>query len=64
MLAIKTGEISFLFFQHIIQFLIGLCEKSSSNNEFLDKLNKTGVITMNNRMMEFAQQLYDKVEHI
>ncbi|XP_078489439.1 pre-mRNA-splicing factor ATP-dependent RNA helicase DHX16-like [Ciona intestinalis] len=59
----KLHDILGLSDKHIIQFLVGLCEKSTSPDEFVHKLRKTGALTMTSQMVDFAMELYDKVPH-
>lgn len=49
--------------RNIAEFVLGLAKKSQSINEYVDKLRDTGAITVNNRVIEFANQLWDKVPH-
>uniref|UniRef100_H2YMB0 RNA helicase n=1 Tax=Ciona savignyi TaxID=51511 RepID=H2YMB0_CIOSA len=59
----KLHDILGLSDKHISHFLIGLCEKSYSPDEFIDRLRKTGALTMTSQMVDFAMELYDKVPH-
>ena len=49
--------------RNIAEFVLGLAKKSQSITEYVDKLRDTGAITVNNRVIEFANQLWDKVPH-
>ncbi|EDV26023.1 uncharacterized protein TRIADDRAFT_24602 [Trichoplax adhaerens] len=49
--------------RNIAEFVVGLAKKSQSINDYVDKLRDTGAITVNNKVIDFANQLWDKVPH-
>ncbi|CAK8673976.1 unnamed protein product [Clavelina lepadiformis] len=59
----KLHEILGLSEKHVIQFLIGLCKKSDSNEDFIRRLRQTDTVTMTSKMVDFAMELYDKIPH-
>jgi len=59
------NEVSvFNVLQHVAQFLIGLCEKSTTSDEFIRKLRATGAVEVTPRMVNFASELFAKVGHV
>uniref|UniRef100_H2YMB1 RNA helicase n=1 Tax=Ciona savignyi TaxID=51511 RepID=H2YMB1_CIOSA len=52
----KLHDILGLSDKHISHFLIGLCEKSYSPDEFIDRLRKTGALTMTSQMVPHRQR--------
>lgn len=47
--------------RYVAQFMIGSAKKSSSSQDFVSRLQQTGTIDINERVIAFAQELYDKV---
>ncbi|KAL5012827.1 hypothetical protein ScPMuIL_011378 [Solemya velum] len=49
--------------KYIGQFLIGLATKSTSIDDYVDRLRETGAIDVNDSVIKFARELWDKVPH-
>lgn len=45
----------------ICEFLVGLCRKSSSPAEFLDKIRETDTIDINDGVRGFANELWSRI---
>lgn len=48
--------------RYVAQFMIGLAQKSSAAQDFVDRLERTGTIDIDQRVTAFAQELYNKVQ--
>lgn len=42
-------------------FMIGTAKKSLSSQDFVSRLQQTGAIDINEKVIAFAEELYDKV---
>uniref|UniRef100_A0AAY4EFR3 RNA helicase n=1 Tax=Denticeps clupeoides TaxID=299321 RepID=A0AAY4EFR3_9TELE len=47
--------------RYVAQFMIGLARKSSGSQDFVSRLEQTGTIDIDQRVLGFAQELYEKV---
>uniref|UniRef100_A0A8C7R3M2 RNA helicase n=1 Tax=Oncorhynchus mykiss TaxID=8022 RepID=A0A8C7R3M2_ONCMY len=47
--------------RYVAQFMIGSARKSSSSQDFVAHLKSTGTIDINQRVIAFAQELYEKI---
>lgn len=47
--------------KYVSQFMIGSARKSSSHQDFVARLQQTNTIDINQRVIAFAKELYDKV---
>uniref|UniRef100_A0A4W5L2D2 RNA helicase n=1 Tax=Hucho hucho TaxID=62062 RepID=A0A4W5L2D2_9TELE len=47
--------------RYVAQFMIGSARKSSSSQDFVAHLKSTGTININQRVIAFAQELYEKI---
>ena len=47
--------------RNIAEFLLGLCRKSSSPENFLEKIRETDTINIDDNVRQFATQLWGKV---
>lgn len=47
--------------KYVAQFLVALAEKSSSPSAFVAKLKETEAVSVNEGVIKFAQELWDKV---
>nr|CAB3237847.1 putative pre-mRNA-splicing factor ATP-dependent RNA helicase DHX16 [Phallusia mammillata] len=59
----QLHEILGLSEKHVAQFLIGLCEKSDSSDEFVRRLRSTGAVEVNPKIVSFASELFARVPH-
>nr|XP_039251809.1 pre-mRNA-splicing factor ATP-dependent RNA helicase DHX16-like [Styela clava] len=59
----KLHEILGMSEKHVAQYLIGLCQKSTSMDGFADTLQKTGAFDVTDKFLSFAKDLYAKVPH-
>lgn len=48
--------------RYVAQFMIGLAQKSSAPQDFVERLQQTGTIDIDQRVTAFAQELYNKVQ--
>lgn len=49
--------------RYVTQFLISMAQKSSSRQELVEKIRDTGTISVNDDVVGFVGQLWDKVPH-
>ena len=49
--------------RYVIEYLIGLAGKSTSAVNFVQKLRDTDTVTVDDQMVAFAQELWNKVSH-
>ena len=47
--------------KYVSQFMIGSARKASSHQDFVARLQQTNTIDINERVIAFAKELYDKV---
>ncbi|KAM4601428.1 pre-mRNA-splicing factor ATP-dependent RNA helicase DHX16 isoform 2-T2 [Polymixia lowei] len=47
--------------RHVAQFMIGTARKASGPQDFVARLRKTGTIDIDQSVIAFAQELYDKI---
>ncbi|KAM3872744.1 pre-mRNA-splicing factor ATP-dependent RNA helicase DHX16 isoform 3-T3 [Diretmus argenteus] len=47
--------------RYVAQFMIGTARKSSNHEDFVARLQKTGTIDIDQSVVAFAQELYDKI---
>ncbi|KAJ3597209.1 hypothetical protein NHX12_000738 [Muraenolepis orangiensis] len=47
--------------RHVAQFIIGTARKSSSQQDFVSRLKQTGTIDIDQNVVAFAEELYEKV---
>lgn len=47
--------------RYVSQFIIGTARKASSAQDFVTRLEQTGTIDIDQSVIAFAQELYDKV---
>lgn len=47
--------------RYVAQFMIGLARKSSTTQDFVDRLQQTGTIDIDQRVTVFVEELYNKV---
>lgn len=47
--------------RYVAQFMIGLAQKSCAPHDFVERLQQTGTIDIDQRVTAFAQELYNKV---
>lgn len=47
--------------RYVAQFMIGTARKSWDPQDFVDRLKKTGTIDIDQRVIDFAQELYGKI---
>lgn len=59
----KLHELLGLSDKHTAEFLVGLAKSSHSCNQFVQKLEKTGAITISPAVTSFASELWNKVPH-
>lgn len=49
--------------RHTAEFLVGLAKKSPSLDNFVDQLENTGALTIDDKTRNFAVELWEKVPH-
>lgn len=47
--------------RYVSQFMIGIARKASSSEDFVTRLVQTGTIDIDQSIISFAQELYEKV---
>lgn len=47
--------------RYVSQFMIGTAQKASSPEDFVSRLERTGTIDIDQSVIAFAQELYEKV---
>lgn len=47
--------------RYVSQFMIGTARKASSSQDFVSRLEQTGTIDIDQNVIAFAQELFDKV---
>ncbi len=47
--------------RYVSQFMIGTARKASSSQDFVARLEQTGTIDIDQSVIAFAQELFDKV---
>ncbi|CAJ1062842.1 pre-mRNA-splicing factor ATP-dependent RNA helicase DHX16 [Xyrichtys novacula] len=47
--------------RYVSQFMIGVARKASSSEDFVSRLEETGTIDIDQSVISFAQELYDKI---
>lgn len=47
--------------KYVAQFMIGSARKSSGSQDFVSRLRETGTIDIDQRVVNFAEELYNKV---
>ena len=57
----KLHDILGISDKHIAQYLIGLAGKSSSQQDFVQRLKDTGTVEVDTNMVNFCNELYNKV---
>ena len=50
--------------RYVSQFMIGTARKASSSQDFVTRLQQTGTIDIDQSVIAFAQELFDKVNSI
>ena len=56
----KLHDILGISDKYIAQYLIGLAKKSSSADEYVEKLKETGTVEIDHDMIIFSKELWDK----
>ena len=56
----KLHDILGISDKYIAQYLIGLAKKSSSADEYIEKLRDTGTVEIDQNMVNFSQELWHK----
>ena len=56
----KLHDILGISDKYIAQYLIGLAKKSSSAEEYVEKLRDTGTVEIDQSMVTFSQELWNK----
>ena len=46
---------------YIAQYFVGLAKKSESSSELVERLKETGTVDVDDRLISFAKDLFDKV---
>lgn len=59
----KLHDILGISDKYIAQYLIGLAKKSSSADEYIEKLRDTGTVEIDQNMVNFSQELWHKIPH-
>lgn len=49
--------------KYLTQYMIGLCKKSTSVDNFIANLRSTGTVDVNQKLISFASELYSRVPH-
>ncbi|WAR30568.1 DHX16-like protein [Mya arenaria] len=49
--------------KYIGQYLIGLAKKASSSDDYVQQLKDTGTVDIDDQMVKFSHELWDKVPH-
>ena len=57
----KLHDILGLSDKYIAQYLIGLAQKSPSADEYVEKLRETGTVEIDQSMVTFSKELWNKV---
>ena len=57
----KLHDILGISDKYIAQFMIGLASKSENLGDFVDRIRATGTIDVDDNVMGFAQELWQKV---
>lgn len=50
--------------KYVAQFMIGLARRSSGPQDFVSRLRETGTIDIDQRVVAFAEELYNKVVYL
>lgn len=50
--------------RYVSQFMIGTARRASSSEDFVTRLQQTGTIDIDQSVIAFAQELFDKVNSI
>lgn len=58
----KLHDILGISDKYIGQYLIGLATKSTSTDGYISSLKETGAIDVNDSVISFARELWDKVK--
>lgn len=59
----RLHEILGLSDKHTAEYFVGLAKSSSSSQQFVEKLQKTGAVSISPSVITFANELWTKVPH-